>query len=69
MTFAALALAAGVVLLQQQAELPSLAWAWTLVPLLAFRFAQPTLRPSKTSAPPESSGDEILQHSPVPTPG
>ena len=36
MTLAALAFAAGVVLLQQQAELPSLAWAWTLVPLLAF---------------------------------
>ncbi len=35
MTFAALALAAGVVLLQQQAELPSLAWAWLLLPLAA----------------------------------
>ncbi|HEX2197603.1 MAG TPA: DNA internalization-related competence protein ComEC/Rec2 [Burkholderiales bacterium] len=35
MTFAALALAAGVVLLQWQAELPALAWAWLLVPLLA----------------------------------
>ena len=33
MTWAALALAAGVVLLQQQAELPSLAWAVVLLPL------------------------------------
>ena len=37
MTFAALALAAGIVLLQQQAELPSLAWACVLLPLLGLR--------------------------------
>jgi competence protein ComEC len=35
MTFAALALAAGVILLQQQAELPSLVWAWVLLPAAA----------------------------------
>jgi competence protein ComEC len=35
MTFPALAFAAGAVLLQQQAELPSLAWAALLAPLLA----------------------------------
>src|SRR5947207_9616013 len=40
MSLAALAFAAGVVLLQQQAALPSLAWAWALIPLaaLALRF-------------------------------
>src|SRR3989442_11755242 len=40
MSFAVLAFAAGVVLLQQQAALPSLAWAWALIPItaLALRF-------------------------------
>ena len=40
MSLAALAFAAGVVLLQQQAALPSLAWAWALIPFaaLALRF-------------------------------
>src|ERR687883_1381871 len=40
MTLAALALAAGAALLQIQAALPALAWAWLLVPLaaLAWRF-------------------------------
>jgi competence protein ComEC len=40
MTWAALAFAAGVILLQQQAALPSLNWGWMLVPLavIAFRF-------------------------------
>ena len=47
MTFAALALAAGVTLLQWQAELPSLAWGMVLVPLgllvLRWRFLAPVL--------------------------
>jgi competence protein ComEC len=38
MTFAALAFASGVVLLQQQAALPSLAWAFLLLPLAAVGF-------------------------------
>jgi competence protein ComEC len=38
MSFAALALAAGVVLLQQQAELPSMAWAAVLLPLAMLSF-------------------------------
>ena len=40
MTFAALAFAAGVILLQQQAALPPLAWAWLLpvFAVLAFKF-------------------------------
>jgi competence protein ComEC len=40
MTFAALAFAAGVVLLQWQAELPSLAWAALLLPSCLFSFRQ-----------------------------
>jgi competence protein ComEC len=38
MSFAALALAAGVVLLQQQAQLPSMAWAAVLLPLAILSF-------------------------------
>ena len=40
MTLAALALAAGVIVLQQQAALPSLAWAWAVLPLAALSATQ-----------------------------
>ena len=50
MTFAALAFAAGAVLLQMQAALPSLAWAWLLAPLAAAALRWPRLWPAAACA-------------------